>query len=55
MANSTPFKRSADPMEIAMLALFLGSDESSFSSGSDFVADGAAAAPALGHMHRSPE
>lgn len=44
MANATPFKRPADPMEIAKLALFLGSDESSFSSGSEFVADGAVTA-----------
>ena len=44
MANSTPFRRSADPMEIARLALFLASDESSFSSGSEFVADGAVTA-----------
>ena len=44
LARSTPFKRAADPMEIALLALFLGSDESSFSSGSEFVADGAVTA-----------
>lgn len=40
MAASTPFRRAADPMEIANLALYLASDESSFSSGSEFVADG---------------
>lgn len=40
MAASTPFRRSADPAEIANLALYLASDESSFSSGSEFVADG---------------
>ncbi|MFT7598327.1 MAG: 3alpha(or 20beta)-hydroxysteroid dehydrogenase [Acidimicrobiales bacterium] len=40
MAASTPFRRAADPKEIANLALFLASDESSFSSGSEFVADG---------------
>ena len=40
MANATPFRRSADPDEIASLALFLASDESSFSSGSEFIADG---------------
>lgn len=44
MANSTPFGRSAAPEEIASLALFLASDESSFSSGSEFVADGAVTA-----------
>ncbi len=40
MAASTPFRRSADPVEIANLALYLASDDSSFSSGSEFVADG---------------
>jgi len=44
MAGSTPFRRSADPIEIANLALYLASDESSFSSGSEFVADGAVTA-----------
>jgi 3alpha(or 20beta)-hydroxysteroid dehydrogenase len=43
-ANSTPCKRSADPKEIDMLALFPGSDESSFNSGTGFVADGAVTA-----------
>ena len=38
--GSTPFRRSANPNEIAYLALYLASDESSFSSGSEFVADG---------------
>ncbi len=40
MTESTPFRRAADPLEIANLALYLASDESSFSSGSEFVADG---------------
>ncbi len=44
IANSTPFRRSAAPEEIAYLALYLASDESSFSSGSQFVADGAVTA-----------
>jgi 3alpha(or 20beta)-hydroxysteroid dehydrogenase len=44
LANSTPCKRSADPKEIDMLALFPGSDESSFNSGTGFVADGAVTA-----------
>lgn len=40
MAASTPFRRAAEPVEIARLALYLASDDSSFSSGSEFVADG---------------
>jgi 3alpha(or 20beta)-hydroxysteroid dehydrogenase len=35
-----PIPRWAQPEEIARLALFLASDESSFSTGSEFVADG---------------
>ena len=35
-----PIPRWAQPDEIAKLALFLASDESSFSTGSEFVADG---------------
>ena len=40
LTGSTPFGRAADPGEIANLALSLASDESSFSSGSEFIADG---------------
>ena len=38
--NSVPAGRYAQPEELASLALFLASDESSFSHGAAFVADG---------------
>ncbi|MGD9996420.1 MAG: glucose 1-dehydrogenase [Ilumatobacteraceae bacterium] len=37
---SVPMRRLADPVELARLVLFLASDESSFCTGSEFVADG---------------
>lgn len=40
MTANQPLEREADPDEIARLVLFLISDESSFSTGSEFVADG---------------
>jgi 3alpha(or 20beta)-hydroxysteroid dehydrogenase len=40
MLSHLPIPRWALPDEIARLALFLASDESSFSTGSEFVADG---------------
>jgi 3alpha(or 20beta)-hydroxysteroid dehydrogenase len=39
--DSNPFRRWAQPEEIAAGALFLASDESSYMSGSDLVIDGA--------------
>ncbi|MFT7601427.1 MAG: 3alpha(or 20beta)-hydroxysteroid dehydrogenase [Acidimicrobiales bacterium] len=40
LAGSVPMGRSAGPGEIASLALYLASEESSFSTGSEFIADG---------------
>ena len=35
-----PMKRPADPSEVAKLALFLASDDSSYCTGSEFLIDG---------------
>lgn len=40
MINFVPMKRMAQPEEISNLVLFLASDESSYSTGSEFIADG---------------
>jgi 3alpha(or 20beta)-hydroxysteroid dehydrogenase len=39
-ARSVPLHRPADPAEVARLALFLASDESSYCTGAEFVIDG---------------
>ena len=39
-AKTIPLKRVAQPEEISGLILFLASDDSSYSTGSEFIADG---------------
>jgi NAD(P)-dependent dehydrogenase (short-subunit alcohol dehydrogenase family) len=38
--KATPFKRVADPAEIASAILYLASDESSFVTGTSLIVDG---------------
>jgi 3alpha(or 20beta)-hydroxysteroid dehydrogenase len=44
LVSSYPIKRLAEPAEVTNLALYLISDESSFSTGSEFIVDGGASA-----------
>jgi len=40
MLNAVPIGRFAEAQEVARLALYLASDESSYSTGAEFVVDG---------------
>ena len=40
MVGMIPMKRMAEPSEISQLVLFLASDDSSYSTGSEFISDG---------------
>jgi 3alpha(or 20beta)-hydroxysteroid dehydrogenase len=54
--GAQPIPRVAQPEEIAKMMLFLASDDSSFSTGSEFVADGGyTAGPPLAHMDELAE
>ncbi len=40
MLQTIPLRRKAQPIEVSYLALYLASDESSYSTGSEFIVDG---------------
>ncbi|MFC5452586.1 SDR family NAD(P)-dependent oxidoreductase [Paenibacillus aestuarii] len=48
LAPAIPLQRMADPEEVAKVALFLASDDSSYVQGTEIVVDGGAAAAPLG-------
>lgn len=45
MLKGIPVKRAAEPEEVTNLVLYLASDESSYSTGSEFIVDGGITAP----------
>jgi len=49
-----PMNRAADPSEIAHLLVFLASDESSFSTGAEFIADGGETAGFVNNPPQEP-